>query len=86
MFASAAPAIETKVESHDETSPSPKSLKTISEVAVKYHLVQSQKEIDELIGLLEKVSTICFDTETTNIDANLAELVGLAFAIEPGEA
>ncbi|MCU0404207.1 MAG: DNA polymerase I [Chitinophagaceae bacterium] len=87
LFASAAPAIETKVESHDdETTPSPKSLKTISEVPVKYHLVQSQKEIDELIGLLETVSTICFDTETTNIDANLAELVGLAFAIEPGEA
>src|SRR6185436_6434817 len=29
---------------------------------------------------------ICFDTETTGIDANDAELVGLSFAVKPGEA
>ncbi|MEP6699961.1 MAG: DNA polymerase I, partial [Bacteroidota bacterium] len=29
---------------------------------------------------------ICFDTETTSIDANNAELVGLSFSVKPGEA
>jgi len=29
---------------------------------------------------------ICFDTETTNIDANEAELVGMSFAFKKGEA
>ncbi|HNP54464.1 MAG TPA: DNA polymerase I, partial [Ferruginibacter sp.] len=28
---------------------------------------------------------ICFDTETTHIDPNLAELVGLSFSVQPGE-
>jgi DNA polymerase I len=39
-----------------------------------------------LVEQLKQHKTICFDTETTHIDANLAELVGLSFAIEPGEA
>ena len=29
---------------------------------------------------------ICFDTETTGIDANEAELVGLSFSVKPSEA
>ena len=35
---------------------------------------------------LKKHDEICFDTETTGIDANDAELVGLSFSIKPGEA
>ena len=35
---------------------------------------------------LKKQTEICFDTETTNIDANNAELVGLSFSVKPGEA
>jgi DNA polymerase-1 len=37
-----------------------------------------------VIAQLENVKL--FDTETTNIDANNAELVGLSFAITPHEA
>ena len=32
------------------------------------------------------MTEICFDTETTGIDANDAELVGLSFSVKPGEA
>ena len=35
---------------------------------------------------LKKHDEICFDTETTGIDANDAELVGLSFSVTPGEA
>jgi len=63
-----------------------KTLKTIADAEVAYHLVQSDTEIGELLNILQRHKVICFDTETTHIDANLAELVGLAFAVKPGEA
>ncbi|CAN5582395.1 DNA polymerase I [soil metagenome] len=51
----------------------------------EYHLVDSIEKIDELLGILQPVSEISFDTETTHIDANCAELVGLSFSITPGK-
>jgi DNA polymerase I len=61
-------------------------IKNITTVAHQYHLVQTKEEIEKLIQTLSKETEICFDTETTNIDANEAELVGLSFAIKPHEA
>jgi DNA polymerase I len=61
-------------------------LKTILDVSVNYHLVQTHDEMNALVQLLSDHRIICFDTETTHIDANLAELVGLSFAVQPGEA
>jgi len=49
-----------------------------------YRLVDSVEKIDELIDLLSKHDEICFDTETTDVDANRAELVGLAFSVQTG--
>src|SRR5690606_35003663 len=40
----------------------------------------------ELIDFLQKQPFFCFDTETTGTDANTAELVGMSFAVKPGEA
>ncbi|MFY7900109.1 MAG: DNA polymerase I [Chitinophagaceae bacterium] len=51
-----------------------------------YHLVETESEIEQLIQQLVKASEICFDTETTALDANEAELVGISFAIKKGEA
>ncbi len=58
----------------------------ITNTAHKYHLAQSQIELNNLIDLLSKNTIICFDTETTGIDANEAELVGMSFAVQPHEA
>ena len=52
----------------------------------KYHLVDTPKKCKELAAKLAKQKIISYDTETTGIDANKAELVGLAFAIKPHEA
>jgi DNA polymerase I len=71
-------------ENGDVTSPG--VARTIADVSVKYHLVQTETELSELLNSLLTHKTICFDTETTHIDANLAELVGLSFAVAPGEA
>ncbi len=59
--------------------------KNINNTVHNYTLVDNDDAIDDLIKLLYKESQISFDTETTNIDANMAELVGLSFSIKPGE-
>jgi DNA polymerase I len=51
-----------------------------------YHLVDTDEKIKSLVDNLQKQSKISFDTETTNIDAHLAELVGLSFCWVKGEA
>ena len=60
--------------------------KNIHNTTHQYFLVESEKEVEELLILLNKEKEICFDTETTNIDANKAELVGMSFSIKPGVA
>lgn len=60
--------------------------KNISNTPHHYHLVSGKKAISALVEQLKAHQEICFDTETTNIDANLAELVGLSFSVTPGEA
>jgi DNA polymerase-1 len=51
-----------------------------------YILCDSESLIQELLNYLTHTRTICFDTETTGIDANNAELVGLSFCIKANEA
>jgi DNA polymerase-1 len=60
--------------------------KNISTVEHQYHLADTPEKRKELIDLLLQQKNICFDTETTGTDANDCELVGLSFAIKPGEA
>ena len=60
--------------------------KNIHNTPHHYVAVTGETAIAELVTKLKAESEICFDTETTNIDANNAELVGLSFSIKPGEA
>jgi DNA polymerase-1 len=59
--------------------------KNINNTDHDYQLVQTDEEIANLISYLSEQPEICFDTETTHIDANEAELVGLSFSCRPGE-
>lgn len=59
--------------------------KSIQTVPHEYHLADTPEKRAELIALLNKQQLICFDTETTGTDANNCELVGLSFAIKPGQ-
>ncbi|MFI5172455.1 MAG: DNA polymerase I [Chitinophagales bacterium] len=54
--------------------------RNISNVDHNYILVDSPEKRKDLIKQLGKVKIFCFDSETTGIDANIAELVGLAFS------
>ncbi len=51
-----------------------------------YYLVEELAEIKKLVEELLQQDTICFDTETDNIDATLANLVGISFAYKKGIA
>ena len=51
-----------------------------------YHLVEGKDAINKLIDKLKSVPSFCFDTETTSLKTREAKLVGIAFAIEKGEA
>lgn len=51
-----------------------------------YRMVDSEQDMKDLASLLSKQKAISFDTETTGIDANQAELVGMAFSFEPLKA
>jgi DNA polymerase-1 len=51
-----------------------------------YHLVDTEEAREKLAELLSRQKQFCFDTETTSVDPNQAELVGLSFAVRPGEA
>lgn len=69
-----------------EPTPTAIDFKTLENTLHSYHLVTTPAQIKELLALLSKSKTICFDTETTGIDAHQAELVGMSFAVKPGEA
>jgi DNA polymerase I len=60
--------------------------KNINNTPHHYEAVTDDKAIKKLVAELKKHAEICFDTETTGIDANDAELVGLSFAVKPGDA
>lgn len=59
--------------------------KNIHNTAHTYTLVEGTAAIEQLVETLLQQAEICFDTETTNIDANEAELVGLSFSHKKGE-
>ncbi|MBT8231429.1 MAG: DNA polymerase I [Saprospiraceae bacterium] len=54
----------------------------ISNTPHEYHFVNTEEDMLKLAKDLSKQKIISFDTETTGIDANIAELVGLAFSYE----
>ena len=51
----------------------------------QYHLVE-EDQVDSLVEYLLLQDEVCFDTETTSINAIDAELVGMSFSYQPGEA
>lgn len=64
----------------------PTNLNTIADTEHNYILVDDEKKLNDLLQLLSSSKEFCFDTETTGVDANNAEVVGLSFAVKPKEA
>jgi DNA polymerase-1 len=55
-------------------------------VEVDYDLVTDQGTLDTWLQRLRDAQLFAFDTETTSLDYMEARIVGVSFAIEPGEA
>jgi DNA polymerase I len=51
----------------------------------QYHLIDTPELRQSLIHFMSLQDAICFDTETTSVDAVEAELVGMSFAYRAGE-
>jgi len=76
----AAPSADVPAPGAEEEAPAFTNLQTAATVSHHYTLVQTDEEIAALIEQLKTHKEIAFDTETTNIDANLADIVGMSFS------
>ncbi|HXV22365.1 MAG TPA: DNA polymerase I [Desulfuromonadales bacterium] len=50
-----------------------------------YRAALTEEDLSELVAELERAERFAFDTETTGLDPTLADMVGLSFAVRPGE-
>ena len=75
---------QSMVESHDPVITA--AYKTIVTERPSYHLISTAEERKELLEILLTQKQVCFDTETTNIDARQADLVGISFSYKAREA
>ncbi|WP_342650117.1 DNA polymerase I [Pseudomonas sp. REB1044] len=57
-----------------------------AKVEARYETVLDQARFDVWLDKLRQAPLFAFDTETTGLDAQRAELVGVSFAVEPHEA
>lgn len=55
-------------------------------VEKQYSVITDQQELDDWLARLKQAPLFAFDTETTSLRYSEAEIVGVSFAIEPGEA
>jgi DNA polymerase-1 len=58
----------------------------VAETELKYTTILTQADFDLWLKKLNDAKLIAFDTETTGIDAQQAQLVGLSFAVQANEA
>ncbi len=77
---------EEPSEGEEAETPIPHAGKTIHNSPHTYHAVVGEIAIRELLDTLLQQKEICFDTETTGIDPNDIEIVGMSFSCCPGEA
>lgn len=75
---------QSMVESHEPVITA--AYKTIVTERPSYHLISTAAERKELLEILLTQKQVCFDTETTNIDARQADLVGISFSYKAREA
>lgn len=79
---------DPEIDLPDEVPPiaAPDQLDNILNSVHDYHCIEGEEAIRELVSFLEIQDEFCFDTETTSVNANEAELVGISFAYVEGEA
>lgn len=54
--------------------------------SLNYQIISDQHNLDVWLDKLSKAELFAFDTETTGLDYMTAKIVGVSFAVSPGEA
>lgn len=80
-----APDLFSNLNNDTEEAPAP-VYKTIHDTEHRYHLADTNQDIEQLLQALEAADEFCFDTETTSLNTLNAEIVGLSFAVKNHEA
>jgi len=80
--ASAAPEVAAAVPAADEAAAVAPAAPPLGD----YQCILEQAQFDVWLEKLRSAELIAFDTETTGLDAQQAQLVGLSFAVKAGEA
>ncbi|SFO31437.1 DNA polymerase I [Algoriphagus ornithinivorans] len=83
---SSSPASEIEFEEESVNTSAPVVPDTIHSNLHHYHKIKGKDAIEELMEYLMVQKVVCFDTETTALNAMEAELVGISFAYLSGEA
>lgn len=84
LFGGSAGSTGTKVKKEAPKKAPAMADKNIRNTPHEYRLIESDEDLEDLADLLNHKTLICFDTETTGLDANEAELMGISFSIEKG--
>ncbi|WP_339519785.1 DNA polymerase I [Pseudomonas proteolytica] len=69
-----------------QPSAEPEAAKTLAPVEAQYETILDQARFDVWLKKLNDAKLIAFDTETTGVDAQQAQLVGVSFAVQANEA
>jgi DNA polymerase-1 len=85
LFGNSISVAITEADNQPSLFDTPIDAKNIDNTPHDYVLVATPEARKDLVNLLLKQTRISFDTETTGTDANLVDLVGLSFSIEPGK-
>ena len=70
----------------DADAPAFQQYSTLANTSHFYQIVQGDLPMHLLMQNMLSQAAVCFDTETTGIDTNHAELVGISFSWEKGKA
>jgi DNA polymerase-1 len=72
--------------SNEEQAPANDDVKTIEDIDTDYKFVEKAEDRKTLIQELMKQKSVCFDTETSSLEARNADLIGIAFSYEKAKA
>jgi DNA polymerase-1 len=85
--ANSGPAAEKREETADDPVPGQRKKMEIKTTdKQEYETILTSSALDRWLAKLEQSELFAFDTETTSLDYMAAQLVGLSFSVEAGEA
>ena len=79
-------SVVSRVPSPDGSDAADAGVDSKPDVETDYTVVRSDEQLTSMIAAIEETGSFTFDTETTDLDAMRAQLVGLSFSTAPGRA